>query len=102
MHCVYIVRCSDGSLYTGWSTDVLKRLQVHNSGRGAKYTRSRLPVTLVYAEVCKDKSAALSRERAIKALTRQQKEHLIQSCGAANGAMQAISPPSQKEGVSLT
>lgn len=99
MHCVYIVRCSDGSLYTGWSTDVLKRLQVHNSGRGAKYTRSRLPVTLVYAEICKDKSAALSRERAIKSLTRQDKERLIQSYGVANGAIEAISP--QKEGVSL-
>jgi putative endonuclease len=73
----YILKCSDGSFYTGWSTDPLQRLDIHNRGRGAKYTRSRLPVQLVYTEICGDKSAALKRERAIKALSHAQKESLL-------------------------
>ena len=77
MHYVYIVRCGDDSLYTGWTTDVPERINAHNSGHGAKYTRSRLPVTLVYHELCADKSSALKRERAIKALSREQKLALI-------------------------
>ncbi len=74
---VYIVECADGSLYTGWTTDVEERIKTHNSGSGAKYTRSRLPVKLVYFEEAENKSAALKREAAIKKLTRIQKQKLI-------------------------
>ena len=74
---VYMLRCRDGSLYTGYTDDVDRRVAVHNSGKGAKYTRSRLPVQVVYREECPDKSAALQREYAIKHLTKPQKEALI-------------------------
>ena len=74
---VYIVRCCDGSLYTGVTTDIEKRLAAHNSGRGAKYTRSRRPVELVYHEECEDHSGALRRELEIKAMTREQKLNII-------------------------
>lgn len=74
---VYILECSDGSYYTGWTTDVDARLKTHNSGNGAKYTRSRLPVKLVYSEQADNRSAAMKREAAIKKLTRVQKENLI-------------------------
>lgn len=74
---VYMLRCGDGSLYTGCTDDTARRLAVHQSGKGAKYTRSRLPVALVYREEVPDKSAALRREIAIKRLTRQQKLALI-------------------------
>jgi putative endonuclease len=67
------VRCRDGSLYCGWTTDVVARVQAHNAGRGARYTRSRLPVELVWWESCADRSAALRREAAIKRMTRRQK-----------------------------
>jgi putative endonuclease len=76
-HCVYIVRCSDGTFYTGYTTDVNKRVLTHNDGRGAKYTRVRLPVKLVYFEHRKTKSDALKREFAIKKLSRQEKINLI-------------------------
>lgn len=76
---VYMLRCGDGSLYTGCTDDVERRLAVHNSGKGAKYTRSRLPVTLVYREVVADKSAALRREAAIKALPRSKKLALLEA-----------------------
>ena len=72
-HFVYILLCADGSLYTGWTTDLEKRLKTHNEGKGAKYTRSRLPVKLLYYEEFDCKSDALKREAAIKKLTRQQK-----------------------------
>ena len=75
---VYILRCGDGSLYTGISTDVDRRLEEHRSGKGAKYTRSRGPLELVYREVCPDKSAALRRELEIKALSRTEKLKLIE------------------------
>lgn len=74
---VYILRCGDGTLYTGITTDVLRRLQMHRSGRGAKYTRGRQPLELVYTEVCKDHSQALKREWQIKQLSRAEKEKLI-------------------------
>ncbi len=74
---VYMVRCADGSLYTGWTTNLAQRLQHHNKGTGAKYTRSRRPVTLVYCEVHGDRSSALRREAAIKSLSRSQKLALI-------------------------
>ena len=67
------MRCRDGSLYCGWTTDVVARVQAHNAGRGARYTRSRLPVELVWWESCADRSAALRREAAIKRMTRRQK-----------------------------
>lgn len=76
---VYILRCADGTLYTGITTDVERRMAVHNSGKGAKYTRGRLPVEVVYREKQPDKGAALSRELAIKKLTRVQKMELIGS-----------------------
>jgi putative endonuclease len=69
----YILECSDGTYYTGWSTDPQRRLKEHNSGSGARYTRSRRPVQLVYQEELPDKKAALKRERAIKALSRPKK-----------------------------
>ena len=74
---VYILRCADDTLYTGITTDTERRLKEHNSGRGAKYTRSRLPVHLVYKEAAEDKNTALKREYAIKHLKRKQKEQLI-------------------------
>ena len=75
---VYILRCGDGTLYTGIAVDVQARLEVHRSGKGAKYTRGRGPLELVYTEECPDKGAALKREYAIKALPREEKEKLIQ------------------------
>lgn len=74
---VYMLRCGDGSLYTGCTNDLPRRLEAHQSGRGAKYTRSRLPVALVYREAAADRSAALRREAAVKRLTRRQKLALI-------------------------
>ena len=84
---VYMLRCRDGSLYTGYTDDVSRRLAVHQSGKGAKYTRSRLPVELVYQEEFSDKSAALKREIAIKKLKKPQKEAMIQapSCPLSGG-----------------
>lgn len=73
MHFVYLVRCADGSFYTGYSTDPGRRVKVHNSGRGAKYTRSRLPVTLVYTERFETKGEALSREWHLKRLSHAEK-----------------------------
>ena len=75
---VYILRCGDGSLYTGCTDDVQHRLAVHRSGKGAKYTRSRLSVELVYQEIVPDRSAALRREAAIKKLSRQEKLRLVE------------------------
>ena len=76
-YLVYILRCGDGTLYTGCTNDLPRRLQAHQSGRGAKYTRSRLPVELVYQEAVPDRSAALRREAAIKRLDRRRKLALI-------------------------
>ena len=78
MWYLYILRCGDGSLYTGITTDVEKRLEAHRSGKGAKYTRGRGPLELVYREECGDHSAALKREIAVKRLQRHDKEALIQ------------------------
>ena len=73
----YILRCADGSLYTGWTNDLEKRLKTHNSGHGAKYTRSRLPAVLVYFEAFPTKEEAMAREAAIKRLSRARKLALI-------------------------
>lgn len=75
----YIIKCSDGSLYTGWTNNLEKRLKAHNNGSGAKYTRNRRPVKLVYQEVFKTKSEAMSREWHIKRLSREDKLKLIDS-----------------------
>lgn len=74
---VYMIRCKDGSLYTGIAVDVQARFQAHSSGKGAKYTRGRGPLELVYTEVCESKSAALKREYYIKSLPRAEKLKLI-------------------------
>lgn len=74
---VYIIKCSDGTLYTGTARDLDARIAKHNQGLGAKYTRGRLPVTLVYAEAVADKSTALKREMAIKEMDRPAKLALI-------------------------
>ena len=73
----YLVECSDGTLYTGWTTDPERRVKTHNAGRGARYTRTRRPVKLVYLEPQPDKVSAMKRERVIKTMTRQQKQSLI-------------------------
>lgn len=75
----YLLRCADDTLYCGISNDLEKRVAAHNTGEGAKYTRGRLPVTVVYSEVCADKSAALKRERQIKRLPRTAKQALMQA-----------------------
>lgn len=77
----YIVECADGTYYTGWSLDPVRREQQHNKGRGAKYTRQRRPVRLVYIEEQADLSTAMKRERAIKALKHDQKTRMIQTKG---------------------
>ncbi len=77
MWTVYIIRCADGSLYTGIAKDVETRLAQHNAGRAAKYTRTRLPVELVYREDITDRSAALKREHAIKQLPKEKKLQLF-------------------------
>lgn len=78
MNYTYILSCADGTLYTGWTNDLDRRLAAHNAGKGGKYTRSRLPVSLVYHEEFETKEEAMSREWAIKQLTRAQKMKLIE------------------------
>ena len=78
MPFVYIVRCADGTFYTGWTTDVARRVAQHNAGRGARYTRMRRPVVLVYREEVPDRSTAMRREVAIKRLDRERKERLVE------------------------
>ena len=77
MNYVYILRCADDTLYTGWTTSLEKRLKAHNSGKGAKYTKARLPVEIVYYEEFEEKKDAMKREYAIKQLSRQEKLKLI-------------------------
>ena len=79
MPFVYILRCADGTLYTGYARDPKQREQVHNNGRGAKYTRGRRPVRLVYSEACRSVIQALKREHQLKRWTRTRKEPLIAS-----------------------
>lgn len=77
MNYTYILECKDHTLYTGWTNDIEKRLKAHNEGNGAKYTKSRRPVKLVYLEEFETKEAAMKREYAIKHMTREKKESLI-------------------------
>lgn len=79
MNYVYMLRCRDGSLYTGWTNDLEKRLKAHNSGSASKYTRTRLPAELVYFEEWESKEAAMSREWHIKRLSREEKLKLIEN-----------------------
>ena len=81
MNYTYILECKDGSYYTGWTNNLEKRLKDHNDGKGAKYTRSRLPVRLIYFEEYETKEEAMSREFAIKRMTRKEKESLCISKG---------------------
>ena len=82
---VYILRCGDETLYCGISDDVEKRLEVHRSGKGAKYTRGRTPLELVYVEVCQSHSEALKREHAVKKMSRPAKLKLIEASKTAVG-----------------
>jgi putative endonuclease len=75
--CVYVLRCGDGSLYTGITNDLPRRLEVHRAGKGAAYTRSRRPLRVVHVEAAADRGAALRREAAIKRLTRAEKLQLV-------------------------
>jgi putative endonuclease len=77
MNCVYILTCGDGTLYTGWTNDLDRRLAAHSAGKGGKYTRSHLPVELAYVEEFATKQEAMQREWAVKRLTRQEKLRLI-------------------------
>ena len=81
MHYVYVLECADGTLYTGYTTDVARRVAEHDAGEGAKYTRGRTPVDLRHVETFDSKSAALSREHEIKSLSRASKERLLAAGG---------------------
>jgi putative endonuclease len=81
MHYVYVIECADGTLYTGYTTDVRRRVAEHDAGEGAKYTRGRTPVELRHVESFDSKSAALSREHEIKSLSRAEKDRLIEEGG---------------------
>lgn len=76
---VYVLRCADGTLYTGWTNDLEKRIKTHNEGKGAKYTRSRRPVELVYCECFETRREALRREGEVKRLRRTEKERLFEA-----------------------
>ena len=89
---VYIVQCADATYYTGWTNDLKKRIEAHNAGKGAKYTKSRRPVQLVYYETYATKSKAMAREYAIKQLSRQEKAQLIKA-----GLLQSKTVPNNKE-----
>lgn len=77
MNYVYILECSDKTYYTGWTKDLEKRIKIHNDGKGAKYTRGRRPVKLIYFENFNDKIEAMKREYKIKQMSRKEKEKLI-------------------------
>ncbi len=87
MNYTYIVQCSDGTFYTGWTTCLQQRIAAHNAGRGAKYTRSRRPVTLVYWEAFDTKEAAMRREYQIKQLSREEKMKLIKAASEMTNKM---------------
>jgi putative endonuclease len=95
-HYVYIVRCADGSLYTGYARNVVLRVATHNAGKGSKYTRARLPVTLLASWEFERKSAALRAEYAIKHLPRAQKLRLIE--GATTSGSPSFDPVKGKDG----
>ncbi|MEF8775556.1 MAG: GIY-YIG nuclease family protein [Haloarculaceae archaeon] len=89
-HAIYVLECADGSLYTGYTTDIARRVAEHDAGEGAKYTRGRTPVELVHVERVDSRSAALSREHEIKSLDRSEKARLVEdSCLPAEGGERA-------------
>lgn len=90
MHHVYVVHCADDTLYTGYTTDVERRVRIHNQGKGARYTRARLPVVLVHTESYVTKAEAMRREYALKRLTRKQKQEIINSAHNSRYANQQI------------
>ncbi len=90
MTYVYLLECSDGTLYAGWTTDLAKRLATHNRGQGARYTRCRLPVRLVYWEESNSRSAALRREAQIKKFRRQVKQQMIKNFTACPNGPESI------------
>lgn len=77
MNYTYMLRCKDGTLYTGWTNDLKRRIKAHNSGKGAKYTKSRRPVKLVYCEEFPTREEAMKREWAIKRMGKKEKEMLV-------------------------
>lgn len=89
MNYTYILRCRDGTLYTGWTNDLKKRIKAHNLGKGAKYTKSRRPVKLVYFEEFATRREAMKRECAIKKMRRKEKEMMI--CRAKDDETQILS-----------
>lgn len=99
MPFVYIVRCANGAFYTGWTTDLDRRIAQHNAGRGGAYTRRHRPVTLVYREEVADRSAALRREAAIKQYDRQGKERLINATAPDEALRAAHGLPGGRPGV---
>lgn len=90
MNYTYIVECSDGSYYTGWTNDLIKRIEKHNSGTGAKYTKGRRPVTLKYYEEFASKQEAMRREYEIKKLLRKDKEKLIQDYNGRENILKGV------------
>lgn len=93
MNYTYLVRCADGSLYCGWTNQLDKRIEAHNQGKGAKYTKSRRPVALAYYEEFATREEALKREAAIKKLTRLEKLELIHGQAPAGGSGGAKAGP---------
>ena len=85
MNCTYILECADGTYYTGWTNNLEKRLKDHNEGKGAKYTKARLPVSLIYYEEFQTKEEAMRREYAIKHMTRSEKVCLIRTYEKSRG-----------------
>lgn len=88
MNYTYILKCSDNTFYTGWTNNLKKRVEKHNSGKGAKYTKIRLPVSLIYYEIFDTKQEAMKREYEIKKMTRKQKEQLIKISGEGKRTLQ--------------
>ena len=86
---VYMLECSDGSYYTGWTTHLRERVRTHNGGEGAKYTRSRRPVHLVYYETCSSRSDAMKREYAVKHLPRKEKERMVREAAERIAAFES-------------
>ncbi len=102
MPFVYILRCADDTLYTGWTTDLSRRIHAHNSGKGAKYTRRRLPVKLVFAEEHPTQTAAMQREYAIKRLSRREKLALIAGKKFSATGRQKMTKLTKIEGIGAT
>lgn len=91
-NCAYLLRCADGTLYAGWTNDPARRVRMHNSGKGAKYTRSRRPVVLVYCERFATRQEAMRRERELKRLTHAQKLRLAQGSAGGDGGLDTAPP----------